>query len=99
MSNKPVLMTQVQHAAHRGVSRQCISSLVKRGILVMRGRLVDVHASDAVLDDKPENGHDYSPAAEHVRPGPRGSHATLLRWNRLSFSTACCTIGLWNWRP
>ncbi len=42
-----IIMTQAQYAAHRGVSRQYIGSLAKRGILVMRGRLVDVQASDA----------------------------------------------------
>jgi phage terminase Nu1 subunit (DNA packaging protein) len=47
-------MTQAQYAAHRSVSRQYISNLAKRGVLVMRSRLVDVQASDAVLDDKPE---------------------------------------------
>ncbi len=47
-------MTQAQYAAHRSVSRQYISNLARRGVLVMRGRLVDVQASDAVLDDKPE---------------------------------------------
>ncbi len=47
----PVLMTQAQYGAHQGVSRQYISNLAKGGILVMRPRLVDVQASDAVLDD------------------------------------------------
>lgn len=55
MPNQQVaFMTQAQCAEHRGVSRQYISNLAKRGVLVMCGRLVDVQASDAVLDDKPE---------------------------------------------
>jgi len=47
------LMTQADYAAHREVSKPYISKLKGRGILVMRGHLVDVVASDAVLDDKP----------------------------------------------
>jgi len=47
------LMTQAEYARHRNVNRSHISRLAKRGILVMRGKLVDVAASDAVLDDKP----------------------------------------------
>jgi len=50
---QPGLMTQAEYARHRKVNRSYISRLAKRGILVMRGKLVDVAASDAVLDDKP----------------------------------------------
>jgi hypothetical protein len=50
--DKP-LMTQAQYARHRNTSPQYIGKLVKAGVLVMRGRLVDAVASDAVLDDKP----------------------------------------------
>ena len=50
---KPILMTQAQYAKHRSTSPQYIHKLAKAGVLVMRGRLVDVVASDAVLDDKP----------------------------------------------
>ncbi len=46
-------MTQSQYARHRRKSPQYIGKLAKAGILVMRGRLVDAAASDAVLDDKP----------------------------------------------
>ena len=48
------LMTQAQYARHRGKSPQYIGKLAKAGILVMRGRMVDATASDAVLDDKPD---------------------------------------------
>jgi hypothetical protein len=44
--------------AVRPASRQepaDIGKLAKAGILVMRGRLVDAAASDAVLDDKPDD--------------------------------------------
>lgn len=47
-------MTQAEYARHRGKNPQYINKLVEAGVLVMRGRLVDVAASDAVLDDKPE---------------------------------------------
>ena len=50
---KPILMTQAQYAKHRSTSPQYIHKLAKAGVLVMRGRLVNVNASDAVLDDKP----------------------------------------------
>jgi hypothetical protein len=53
MKQSPGLMTQAEYARHRNVNRSYISRLAKRGILVMRGKLVDVAASDAVLDDKP----------------------------------------------
>src|ERR1035441_9839405 len=53
MSENPILMTQAEYARHRNKSPQYIGKLYKAGILVMRGRLVDVAASDAVLDDKP----------------------------------------------
>jgi len=54
MNEKPILMTQAQYARHRGNSPQYIGKLAKVGILVMRGRMVDAAASDAVLDDKPD---------------------------------------------
>ena len=47
-------MTQAEYARHRGKSRQYISRLAKAGVLVLRGGKVDVDASDAVLDDRPE---------------------------------------------
>ncbi len=53
--DKP-LMTQAQYARHRGKSPQYVNKLAKAGVLVMRGRLVDAAASDAVLDDKPDEG-------------------------------------------
>jgi phage terminase Nu1 subunit (DNA packaging protein) len=48
------LLSQADYARHRRVSRQYISRLAKAGVLVMRGRKVDVAASDAVLDDRPD---------------------------------------------
>jgi hypothetical protein len=53
MSENPILMTQAEYARHRNKSPQYIGKLYKAGILVMRGRMVDAAASDAVLDDKP----------------------------------------------
>ena len=53
MSENPILMTQAEYARHRNKSPQYIGKLYKAGILVMRGRMVDASASDAVLDDKP----------------------------------------------
>jgi len=53
MEPKPILMTQAQYARHRGTSQQYVHKLAKAGVLVMRGRLINVTASDAVLDDKP----------------------------------------------
>ena len=53
MSENPILMTQAEYARHRNKSPQYIGKLYKAGVLVMRGRLVDVTATDAVLDDKP----------------------------------------------
>ena len=42
MSQTPGLMTQAEYARHRNVNRSYINRLAKRGILVLRGRLVDV---------------------------------------------------------
>ncbi len=53
MKSSAGLMSQADFARHRNVNRSHINRLAKRGILVMRGKLVDVAASDAVLDDKP----------------------------------------------
>lgn len=58
------LMSQAEYARHRGKSRQYISRLAKAGVLVLRGGKVDVAASDAVLEDRPE------PVSERVVAGP-----------------------------
>ena len=58
------LMSQAEYARHRAKSRQYISRLAKAGVLVMRGGKVDVAASDAVLDDRPE------PVSERVAAAP-----------------------------
>ena len=47
------LVSQAEYARYRKVNRSHVSRLAKRGILVLRGKLVDVAASDAVLDDRP----------------------------------------------
>ena len=47
MSENPILMTQAQYARHRNKSPQYIAKLVKAGILVMRGHMVDATASAA----------------------------------------------------
>lgn len=47
------LMSQAEYARHRKVHRSYINWLAKRGILIMRGKLVDVAASDAVLGNRP----------------------------------------------
>lgn len=62
------LMTQAEYARHRGVNRSHITRLKERGILVMRGTLVDVAASDAVLDDKPVDVEPQQPAPTPVPP-------------------------------
>ncbi len=60
-------MTQAEYARHRKVNRSHINRLAKRAILVMAGKLVNVAASDAVLDDKP---------VEPVLPEARGNAQT-----------------------
>jgi hypothetical protein len=47
-------MSQAEYARRRGKSRQYISRLAKAGVLVLSNAKVDVAASDAVLDDRPE---------------------------------------------
>ena len=70
MSDK--LMSQADYARHRGKSRQYISRLAKAGVLVMRGGKVDVAASDAVLDDRPEPVSERVAAAS-VETTPTGT--------------------------
>ena len=69
MSENPILMTQAEYARHRNKSPRYIGKLYKAGILVMRGRLVEVAASDAVLDDKPseETTMDGQPPASYAQ--------------------------------
>lgn len=63
------LATQSEYARHRQVHRSYISRLAQRGILVMRDGLVDVAASDAVLDDRPV----YPPADDSAAATPQSS--------------------------
>ena len=49
----PGLASMAEYARHRNVNRSYITRLAQRGILIMRAKLVDVAASDAVLDDRP----------------------------------------------
>jgi hypothetical protein len=66
-----MVMTQAEYARHRGVNPSHISRLKERGILVMRGKLVDVAASDAVLDDKPVDVEPQQAAPPpQFRPAP-----------------------------
>ena len=72
MSDNPILMTQAQYARHRNKSPQYIGKMAKAGILVMRGRMVDSAASDAVLDDKPteRTAPDCQPPINYVQAKP-----------------------------
>ena len=89
MSEDHVLMTQAQYARHRNKSPQYIGELAKAGVLVMRGRLVDAVASDAVLDDRPAE----KPAPEGQQPPTSYAQAKLAdmvfraRPRRLEFET------------
>ena len=74
MSENPVLMTQAQYARHRNKSPQYIGKLASAGILVMRGRMVDAAAADAVLDDKPSER--MAPDANRLPVTPRRSWPT-----------------------
>jgi hypothetical protein len=82
MSENPILMTQAEYARHRNKSPQYIGKLYKAGILVMRDRLVDVVASDAVLDDKPSEKTTMDSQAPASYPDFRSSrperHLKLL---------------------
>ena len=61
-------MSQAEYARHRRVNRSYISRLAKRGILVLRGKLVDVAASDAVLDDRPVEVEPVASALPRPQP-------------------------------
>jgi hypothetical protein len=66
------LLSQADYARHRGKSRQYISRLARAGVLVLRGGKVDVDASDAVLDDRPEPVSERVAAAP-LEPAPMGT--------------------------
>jgi phage terminase Nu1 subunit (DNA packaging protein) len=67
------LMTQAEYARYRKVNRSYINRLAKRGVLVMRGKLIDVSASDSVLDDKPVDVlPEPEPEAFADQSGPSG---------------------------
>jgi hypothetical protein len=58
---KPKTATISEFAKHRGVKQPAASKWKAKGLLVMAGKLVDVAASDAVLDGLekgPPEGHD-----------------------------------------
>jgi hypothetical protein len=89
MNEKPILMTQAEYARHRNKSPQYIGKLYKAGILVMRGRLVDVAASDAVLDDKPVD-----------RSAPEGQQPpTSYAQAKLADMVFRAKLAAWNSRP
>jgi len=78
MNEKPAgLMTMAEYSRHRSINRSSVSRLAAKGILVMRrtarGQLVDVVASDAVLDDKPV---DVEESARTVAPAAGGQQPT-----------------------
>jgi phage terminase Nu1 subunit (DNA packaging protein) len=73
-------VSQAEYARHRGVSRQYISRLAKAGVLVMRGGKVDVAASDAVLDDRPEKVSEAATSA----PVEAGAQATTYAQAKLA---------------
>ena len=87
-------MSQADYARHRNVNRSHISRLAKRGILVMRGKLVDVAASDAVLDDKPVDqvlpeshvaAQTARPAADAGGPAPQPGNFAQARTAEMVF--------------
>ncbi len=103
----PGAMTQADYARHRNVNRSYISRLAKRGILVLRGKLVDGAASDAVLDDRPVDLESQAtataasrPPVDGVAPPPAGSFAQArtaemvfrARLRKLEFETRSGTF-------
>ena len=70
MADARQLMSQAEYARHRGKSRQYISRLAKAQVLILRDGKVDVAASDAVLDDRPEKLPEPGAAAA-IESGPQ----------------------------
>lgn len=81
----PGLMTMAEYSRHRKVNRSHITRLAQRGILVMRGKLVDVAASDAVLDDRPV---DVEPQQASPPPQVRPAVDSLSGQSGTSFAQA-----------
>ncbi len=92
MGESSQLVSQSEYARHRRKSRQYIGRLAKAGVLVMHGGLVDVAASDSVLDDRPERITEPPPAPE-PQPGASYGQAKLAdmvfraKLRRLEFET------------
>ena len=89
MSENQILMTQAEYARHRNKSPQYIGKLYKAGVLVMRGRLVDAVASDAVLDDKPveRSAPDSQPPATSYAQAKLADMVFRAKLRRLEFDT------------
>jgi hypothetical protein len=81
----PGFMTMAEYSRHRRVNRSHITRLAQKGILVMRGKLVDVAASDAVLDDRPV---DIEPAQATLPPQFRPAPDSLGGQSGASFAQA-----------
>jgi hypothetical protein len=91
MGNDPKkpLMTQSEYARHRGKSRQYISRLAKASVLVMRGGMIDVAATDTVLDDKPVDDIDApAPTQQSAGVAPSARPADGLGQGGASFGQA-----------
>lgn len=74
MNQSPVsLMSQSEYARHRGVHRSYITRLKQNGVLVMAGNRVDVRASDAILDDRPDTEPQEAVPPRLVRPAAEPS--------------------------
>ncbi len=69
------LVSQAEYARHRGTSRQYISRLAKAGVLVLQKGQVDVAASDAVLDDRPDRTSEAVTNSPAEAPPQTGSYA------------------------
>jgi len=74
-----------EYSRHRRVNRSHITRLAQKGILVMRGKLVDVAASDAVLDDRPV---DIAPPQATLPPQFRPAPDSLGGQSGASFAQA-----------
>ncbi len=71
MSQSPIsLMSQSEYARHREVHRSYITRLKQNGVLIMRDGKVDVHASDAILDDRPDFEPRQAPPSPARPPVP-----------------------------
>lgn len=82
------MMSQADYARHRPVSRFCVSNWKAKGLLVLIGGKVDVVATDAVLDARPETYHGRKASAKSSAAPGKPAEPDAADWQTWSLAEA-----------